>query len=101
MRRDDQVAAFTADQQRRFIRERVERVGIEHQRSFALVEQLANERRHAFAAPEARAGDDHVGVDPQHRVDRGVVHRALGRFVEAFGHVFGGVRGNGRLAGAR
>ena len=70
MRRDDQVAAFAAHQQRRLVGKGVERIGIEHQRAFALVEQLADERRHAFAAAEARPGDDDVGVDAEHRRPR-------------------------------
>ena len=101
MRRDDQVAAFAADQQRRLVGEGIERIGVEHQRAFALVEQLADERRHAFAAAEARARDDHVGVDAEHGVGRGEVNGAFGRLVEAFGHVFGGVRGDRRLARSR
>ena len=101
MRRDNQVAAFAADQQRRFVGKRVERIGIEHQGAIVFVDQLTDERRHALASSQPGSGDDDVGLDAQHRRHRREVHRAVRRLIEALGHVLDTVRGNGRLARPR
>ncbi len=98
MRRDDEVAALASDEERGLVGKRVQRIGIEHERPFALVEQLTDERRHRFAAAESRTGDDDVRVNAEDGIGSGEMNRAVRSFVEAFRHVFGGMRGDGRLA---
>ena len=55
MRRDDHVDAVAAHQPLGLAREGVERVGVEHQRHAAALEQAVHERRSARILAEARA----------------------------------------------
>ena len=49
---------------------------IEHERAFALVEQLAHECRHRFAATESGTRDDHVRINAEDGIGGREMHRA-------------------------
>jgi hypothetical protein len=101
MRRDDDVAPFGADQQLRRFRERVERVGVEHQRHSCALQQAAHELHRARCRPQPWARRDDVGLPREHVLERLQRHAALGPLDQRVGHVFRRHHGHQRLTRCR
>ena len=100
VRRDDHVASIAPGERGWFVREGIQRVGIQHEWNLAVLEQLANERRHAL--PPAQPGTDrhHVGAQSQSVFSRGEIDGAVDGLLEWLGHVLGHLRRHDRRAAA-
>ena len=94
MRRDDHVDAVAADEPIRIAGERVQRIGVEHQRHARALEQPVHERRGAGRLAETGTDRDDVGLEIEHPIERRIIDRPGRRFLERLGHVLRRHRGN-------
>ena len=99
MRRDDEVTAVVTDQRGRVVGERVQPVGVEHQRHRRLRHERAHHGASAGTLPETRSNRQHVAPRGQHGLDRVGCHRSVLGLGQPEGHVLGHQRPDHGLAG--
>ena len=73
MRRDDHVDAVASGEPFGLAREGVQRIGVEHERHAAALEQSVDERRGAGILAKARTAGHHVGIELENTLERGEV----------------------------
>ena len=103
VRRDDnRPRSFPAVLQPiRIRRQRVQRVGIEDERTFASFNQFLDKHGDVGTEAESRAQGNDVLLQVEHHLERARCDRPFSGFLERNRHVFGAHRGDDRLGAAR